>query len=340
MRKLNTSYVVVGLFIVAMLAAALVSASLFAGRVGARETYHTLLDNVADVTFGTQVRYEGYPIGQVEAISPVAEGARMRFRVALSVERGWRIPADSVARIGSTSLLAAKTIDIESGRAETVLAAGGEIPSGAPNDAFAAMSSIAAEFGDLNRDGLTPLVDRVATLVERTGADLHRDLAHLLGTLNTLAAAMEQRAPAMFDQVAVLIERLDSSAAGLEQILSQDNAAAIDRLLGHAESTGRSLGATSRELAQTVVKVDRLIGNLDGLVADNRSGLDRSVEDVQYTLGSIARNIDTIIHNLEGSSRNMNEFSRLIRQNPGLLLGGAPREEIPASYGRTNGVPQ
>jgi phospholipid/cholesterol/gamma-HCH transport system substrate-binding protein len=31
--------------------------------------------------------------------------------------------------------------------------------------------------------------------------------------------------------------------------------------------------------------------------------------------------------NLDGASRNMNEFSRLIRQNPGLLLGGSPREE-------------
>jgi phospholipid/cholesterol/gamma-HCH transport system substrate-binding protein len=131
MRKHNTNYVIVGLFIVAMVAGALASATLLAGRTGARDSYYTLLDNVADVAFGTQVRYDGYPIGQVDEIVPVAEGARMRFRVKVSIDRGWRIPADSVARIGSTSFLAAKTVDIQSGLAEAAIATGGEIPSGA-----------------------------------------------------------------------------------------------------------------------------------------------------------------------------------------------------------------
>ncbi len=36
----------------------------------------------------------------------------------------------------------------------------------------------------------------------------------------------------------------------------------------------------------------------------------------------------SIVHNLEGTTRNMNEFSRLIRQNPGLLLDGTPRQAV------------
>ena len=42
----------------------------------------------------------------------------------------------------------------------------------------------------------------------------------------------------------------------------------------------------------------------------------------------MAQNIDTINQNLDGASRNLNEFSRRIRNNPGLLLGGSPREEV------------
>ena len=34
--------------------------------------------------------------------------------------------------------------------------------------------------------------------------------------------------------------------------------------------------------------------------------------------------------NLEGAARNMYEFSRQIRQNPGLLLGGTPPEDAAA----------
>ena len=55
----------------------------------------------------------------------------------------------------------------------------------------------------------------------------------------------------------------------------------------------------------------------------------RPIVQLQYTLRSIAQNIDSINQNLEGTTRNMKEFSRLIRQNPGLLLGGTSREEEP-----------
>ena len=135
MRKHSLNYVLVGLFVVAMLAAAVVSVALLSGRTGATDRYFVVLDNVADLKFGTQVRYEGYPIGQVERIEPFAEGGRMRFRIEASVRAGWRIPVDSVARIGSSSFLAAKTIDIQSGIKAELIAVGGEIP-GAVQGAF------------------------------------------------------------------------------------------------------------------------------------------------------------------------------------------------------------
>ena len=52
-----------------------------------------------------------------------------------------------------------------------------------------------------------------------------------------------------------------------------------------------------------------------------------AVGDLRYTLATISRTIDGITNNLEASSRNFAEFSRLIRQNPGLLIGGSPQED-------------
>ncbi len=304
MRKHSLNYVIVGGFVAAMAVSALLLGSLLAGGVGARDTYFTILDNVADVGFGTQVRYEGYPVGQVEAIAPIAQGARMRFRVALSVTEGWRIPADSVARIGSTSFLAAKTIDIESGRAESAISPGGEIASGAPSDMFAAMANVAAEVGDLSRLGIRPLVEQLGDIAVRTGQTLEG-----------------------------LVTRLDGGAAALEQVLSSRNAVAVERIIANTEETSRNLASTSGQLAQSMADIDRLM-------ATNRDDVDRSLKDAQHTLGSIARNIDTLVHNLDGAARNMNEFSRLIRQNPGLLLNGTPREEVHAPYGIDGGAVQ
>ncbi len=53
---------------------------------------------------------------------------------------------------------------------------------------------------------------------------------------------------------------------------------------------------------------------------------------MQYTLRSIARTVDSVMFNIDSSGRNMSEFTRMIRQNPGLLLGDSRRDQIsPAS---------
>jgi phospholipid/cholesterol/gamma-HCH transport system substrate-binding protein len=48
---------------------------------------------------------------------------------------------------------------------------------------------------------------------------------------------------------------------------------------------------------------------------------------MRFVMETLSRHIDTIAQNMEGTSRNMYEFSRHIRQNPGLLLGGTPPAE-------------
>ena len=65
--------------------------STLSGGSGATDGYHAMYRNVTGVKFGTQVLYEGYPIGQVEAVTPVPEGGGMRFRV--DFERAPRIGA-------------------------------------------------------------------------------------------------------------------------------------------------------------------------------------------------------------------------------------------------------
>ncbi|MFQ6017991.1 MAG: MlaD family protein [Kiloniellaceae bacterium] len=306
MYNRSINYVLIGGFVTAMLVAGIVSLALITGRTGATDRYIVVLDNVADVKFGTQVRYEGYPVGQVEAITPRPEGARMRFHVEVSIKRDWRIPADSVARIGNSSFLAAKTIDIDSGKRTEIIPVGGRIPSAPPADIFATITNAAGEISQLNRTSIQPL----------------------LATLNALAETVERGAPRITEELIAFSERLNTSLAPLEEILASDNVQAIKRVIGNVEQASRTFVAASGELAATLGKIDNLATNLDTLVAENRGNVDNSLKDIQYTLGAIAQNVDSIIHNLEGTARNMNEFSRLIRQNPGLLLDGTPRPAV------------
>src|SRR5215468_8863719 len=99
MRNYSINYVTVGVFVSAMVVALIVTLTLIAGRTGPRDHYRVLFDNVTDIKYGTVVRYEGFAVGNVDAIDPIYENGKYRFGVEVSVRQGWRFPVDSKASI-------------------------------------------------------------------------------------------------------------------------------------------------------------------------------------------------------------------------------------------------
>ncbi|RMD62465.1 MAG: MCE family protein [Alphaproteobacteria bacterium] len=303
-KRLN--YVLVGAFVGAMLIATAVVVAVLTGRTGPTDRYRIVLDNVADIKFGTQVRFEGYPIGQVEAIEPVHADGQLRFQVDISTIRGWQIPRDSIARIGSSGFLAAKTIDISAGRDEQAVAPGGVIASAAPSDLFAAIATTAAQIRDLNERNIRPLLDNLNVVIKTVGRD----------------------APRITGELALFAEQLNATLAPLQEMLTRDNVAAVHRIVANLERSTGALAAASRDLGVTLERIDRMASNLDTLVESNKNDVDQSLKDLRYTLEEVSRTVGSIVHNLDGTARNMNEFSRLIRSNPGLLLDGSPRPAV------------
>ncbi len=334
MKHHRLNHVVVGIFTLAMLVAGIGSIVMLSGRTGETDAYFLVVDNVADVKFGTQVRYEGYPIGQVEQVVPFATKGRMRFRIDVVIERGWQISTDSVARIGSSSLLSAKTIDIArgaDGEAET-LSPGTEIASAPPIDVFSIVANVAEELGELGRDGIKPLIADVGRMTRRLGETFQADLSRLMASLSVTARAVEKRAVTITSRIDSITAELDGSSKNLGRVLSDDNVAAVRRVVANVERTSETFAATVRELEPTRRKVDELIQSVEDIIQANRGKVDQSLTSMQYTLRSVARTIDSVMFNIDSTGRNMSEFSRMIRQNPGLLLSGGRRDQIsPAS---------
>ncbi len=334
MRNHTLNYVAVGLLVIAMLAAAIGSALLLTGRAGPADPYYIVLDNVADVKFGTLVRYEGYPMGQVEAVTPIDDGPRMRFRVDISVHKGWRIPDDSIARIGSSSLLSTKTIDIAGGIHESPVPVGGQITGAATSDLFAAAASMAGEIGDLNRDGLRPLIEQVSGMVANMDAIVEQDLKHLASRLAAVAETVERQVPVILGGLEESTIQATEALAAVRRMVSQENIDLVHQTLQNVESASDHFDAVGRELGGTAEELDRLIRRVDGLIAQSEDEAKVALENAGYVLRSIAQSIDTINQDIEGAARNMNEFSRLIRQNPSALLGLNSRQGSAAPVGR------
>ncbi len=315
MYKQRVHYVIIGVFVTAMVIASAASVALLTGRTGPTERYFVVLDNVSDVKYGTQVRYEGYPIGQVEGITPIIDGPGMKFRLDVSIRQGWRIPTDSVARVGNTNFLAAKTLDIESGRSPVMVKVGQQISAEAAIDVFATLTETATEFTSLSRERMTPL----------------------LATLQSLAETIEGDAPRISRELIAFAEGLNQTLVPVQEILSDENLLAVKNILSNVDEAAVTMNDIGRDLSETLVKVDNLATNLDRLIESNKDDVDQSLKDVRYTLSAIASTVDSIVHNLDGTARNMNEFSRLIRQNPGLLLDGTPRKAVSPARA---GIPQ
>lgn len=310
MNTAKINYVWVGIFITAAFVGSIVSMALLSGQTGSTDPYHSVYDNVTGVKFGTQVLYEGYPIGQVEEVTPVAMDGAMRFKVDYEITEGWQIPDDSVARIGSSGLLSAITINIEAGASPMALKPGQEINGREQADLFAVMGEMAGEVTNIAENDIRPLLktinataDAFAQTVETVGVLVENDGAHMVRTFSGVADDLSELTEDLNERLPRISENVDSSTQNFAK-LSAD------------------LTQTRAKLDTVLDEMNSLITTSNGMVGENRQEIRKSITDLKHVTDSLARHIDAVNQNVEGTARNMYEFSREIRQNPGLLLSG------------------
>lgn len=310
------NYTVVGSFVLVMLVTLVVILATMVGRSGSTDSYYTVYSNVGGLKFGTQVLYEGYPIGQIEEIVPQREGATTRFKVVMSVKEGWSIPKDSLARIAASGLLSAVTINITGGSAPEMVTPGGEIPGKSGGNIFAVMSDVAGEVTELTRSGLRPLLDTLNQMAGNANTITTSDMPAIAANLRVVSEALAARAPEITANVASMTGKLN------QDVLSAQNLSSLQRVMNNADQATAQLSQIAGNLGTMSVEVQKLVANLDEVLSENRADIRGSVKDMRYSLDTISRNIDSMTYNMDATSRNMAEFSRSIRQNPGLLLGG------------------
>jgi phospholipid/cholesterol/gamma-HCH transport system substrate-binding protein len=383
----SINYVVVGVFVIAMLAAAVTVIAALSGRTGPTDAYVTAYGDVSGIKFGTKVLYMGFPVGQVEGITPEWNSqGDLVFKLNLSVSTDWRdrIPTDSVAEIRAGGLLAAVALDIRRGESKASLKPGDEIAGLERSDLFTAMTAAANTVNDLAENNVKPLIENVTRYVDNFGSVLERDGSNLVTDLSSIAADLSQSAPEIIDNYLGLSREIRGTAKRLQEILGPENSSKIGRILDNAElATGnvaaltaderikqtitnveaasqhlavltknantrledvfgertvtrvrtsldnialaaKNVAELSRDLRDSRQKLEHFIDTLDKIANDNRPDIRQSVKDLRHAMDIIDSHIETIAYNLEGTSRNMREFSRALRQNPGALLGGKP----------------
>jgi phospholipid/cholesterol/gamma-HCH transport system substrate-binding protein len=309
MKRETINYFSVGLFVLAALGVLFFALYYMISGSGDRDVYYTHYRNVAGLSPGTLVTYEGYLLGHVAAINPERTDAGIEYKVEMRVRTGWQIPADSIARIYSEGLLADTVVNIAEGRAAEFLQPGDSLRGEQGVDLFATMGELAGDFGDLSEHAI-PLLETLNQSVQQVGGEL------------------QNRLPVILNEVQLLVAKLNTSADHLGNIFNAETGAQARRVLGNVDSAAADLQAMTSGLVEVKRDAQQLITRLDGMLVRSQPGLESAVSDLQHILHQVSRYSDGILQNLDNTGRNMSEFSRQIRENPSRLIGGsAPRDQ-------------
>lgn len=323
MNQGHLNYVAVGSFVIVMLVALVVVLALLTGRTGGTEPYYTHYEEVSGVKYGTPVLFAGYPVGQVEDVEPEYDDGNLRFRVTLGVTEGWPIPADSIAEVKASGLLGVITIDISEGKGESILAPGDTLAGRPAPNLFASVASIAGVAGDLAERDLRPLLGNLNQLIVSLNRITDDNAPAILGDLRAVAERVNDASATVVEDLVTVSGSLRTNMDRLSSLLRDDNLQHVDQVLADVDRAAANFATLSGDLQSTGGELNRLLSNLNAVVADNKVDVDRTVMDLRFSMHAIAQRIESVAANLEGTSRNMYEFTRQIRQNPASILGSA-----------------
>lgn len=309
MRRDSINYLAVGSIVLLALGLFLYALFRLTGSVGENTPYVVHYANITGLSDGTPVTYEGYKIGSVGMIEPIREQGQTRYRLTLLLRDGWPIPTDSVARIRSEGLLADTVINISEGTSDTLLEPGGTLAGGLTVDMFSAMNSMA---------------NNVNELLE---TEFKKLLENLDGRVSAIGEQFDEKLPPLLDSVDRLLATLQAAADRLPHFFDEETEQRFDRIMNNGVELSDQLLAFTNGLGKTRAAADALVRESRATVNENRDDIRRATVALRDALEQLAADTDAILQNLDGASRNMNEFSRQIRQNPGLLLNSRPARE-------------
>ena len=258
-------------------------------------TYYAYYEQVSGLQPASYVVLYGVKVGSVTNIS-LNEDPSKGVEVEFTVDKRYKIPTDSKAKIFSDGIMGGKAIDIEYGRSAEYIENEGTILTATSTDLFDMAGS---EIDFLNEkiasvvDGLTVTLDNVNKLITANTESLTGIMDNVngvTGNMNTMLA--KER------------EHLEEALASLSKF-SKSLGDSSDQVGGIIDNLNKISGQLAE--ADLVAELEHLVGEINGILA--------SVKDENGSVGKLL-NDGSLYNNLTTASDNLSAVLADLKENP------------------------
>jgi ABC-type transporter Mla subunit MlaD len=273
--------------------------------------YKTYLRYAGGVAPGTDVLFGGIEAGRVTAVRSSSEDPT-RIEILFEVKEGTPVNENSVAKLGSVSLMSSPALSLTTGSNDARRLKAGQVirseETVSVDDMTRKLSTIAdsaqglitqvqSELKDISGDARTLL----ANLNDITDATNRRQVTRLLQGVNSLVATESPKIDRITDQVLLLSHNADSviQKAG--------------PLLDHTDATVSNVNLTIDQLREPIRQdLVQLQSTLDQAKS--------AMKTIQTLVRANDDNISETVDNLRVATENLDQLTEQVKQRPWSLV--------------------
>ena len=289
------------------------------------KTFFAVFTDISGLNRGADVRFGGVRVGKVTAIQPDPND-RARIRVTVVVKGNVPVNHGSVATIEQVTMTTEKHLEISTGGAEQPLHESGDLLTSSGGGGLFDLPDLEGVTSRLETmlDGINALLG-VSETGDGGGDPEAVDLAEVLVSLKTTldeGAEVARGAGGVIEDnragIELIVERLATLEETATELMTQlngvieENRASIHGTFGNVEQMTGELNRRVEELAATLQTTLQYLQDLGG----NSSDL---LNDQRPT-------IEQMLLNLEETTRNLKEFSRILASQPNALVRGTGQQ--------------
>lgn len=288
-------------------------------------------ESLAGLERGASVKYNGIWVGRVEDLE-INRTNVGEIIAEISLKRGTPVKKDTVAVVTASGITGSKYIELSGGTSTSeFLPPGSEIPS---SESFMGRLTGKAE-------NIAEKVELLANkLNELLSAQNREKIMNTVSNIDKLAVSATSTIEENRPNVKLVIANLEGSTQKLDRTVATievEGTAALKEI--------RTLVANLNESLEKQ-KIKNIVNNVEVITAEARVAVedaqlkvmvDKLNELVVKTVGTITTIDNTVLRAkddifvsltyLEDALEDLSEFARMIRENPGLILGGSKEKE-------------